>query len=72
MLFANDKNWYHFHKSFQEILTAIVAYSVKKGLTLIPATGYLCCPLITFENSLNPDQARHNVGPDLDQNCKTL
>ena len=30
------------------------------------------CLLITFVNSLNPDQARHfNVGPDLDPNCLT-
>ena len=28
--------------------------------------------LITFANSLDPDQARQNVGPDLDQNCLTL
>ena len=27
--------------------------------------------LITFANSLNPDQARQNVGPDLDPNCLT-
>ena len=25
-----------------------------------------------FENSLDPDQARHNVGPDLDPSCLTL
>ena len=25
--------------------------------------------LITFANSLNPDQDRQNVGPDLDPNC---
>ena len=28
--------------------------------------------LITFANSLDPDQARQNVGPDLDPNCLTL
>ena len=29
-----------------------------------------CCRLlITFANSLYPDQARQNVGPDLDPNC---
>ena len=27
---------------------------------------------ITFANSLDPDQARQNVGPDLDPNCLTL
>ena len=28
--------------------------------------------LITFANSLNPDQTRQNVRPDLDPNCLTL
>ena len=28
--------------------------------------------LITFANSLDPDQARQNVGPDLDPSCLTL
>ena len=28
--------------------------------------------LLTFANSLGPDQARQNVGPDLDPNCLTL
>ena len=28
--------------------------------------------LITYANSLDPDQARQNVGPDLDPNCLTL
>ena len=30
------------------------------------------CLLITFANSLDPDQDRQNVGPDLDPNCLTL
>ena len=29
-------------------------------------------PIITFANSLDPDQARQNVGHDLDINCLTL
>ena len=29
---------------------------------------YLCRLLITFANSLDTDQARHNVGPDLGPN----
>ena len=29
------------------------------------ARGNFCCMLITFANSLDPDQDRHNVGPDL-------
>ena len=35
-------------------------------LTLCPL-----CLLITFANSLDPDQARQNVRPDLDPNCLT-
>ena len=27
--------------------------------------------VITFANNLDPDQARRNVGPDLDPNCLT-
>ena len=33
--------------------------------------GDSCCLLITFAISLDPDQARQNVGPDLDPNCLT-
>ena len=32
---------------------------------------YYCHLLITFANSLDPDQARLNGGPDLDPNCFT-
>ena len=38
----------------------------------LPTGSDFCCLLITFANSLVPDQARQNVGPDLDQNCLTL
>ena len=37
----------------------------------LPAYDNFCCPLITFANSLDPDQALHFVGPDLDPNCIT-
>ena len=37
-----------------------------------PASGDFCCLLITFADSLSPDQAQQNVGPDLDPNCLTL
>ena len=36
------------------------------------ASGDFCCLLITFANSLDPDQDRHSVGPGLDPNCLTL
>ena len=37
----------------------------------LPASSDFCHLLITFANSLDANQARHNVGPDLDPNCKT-
>ena len=36
------------------------------------ASSDFCRLLITFTNSLDPDQDRQNVGPDLDSNCLTL
>ena len=41
-------------------------YQVVLNLTLCPL-----CLLITFANSLDCDQARQNVGPDLDPICLT-
>ena len=38
---------------------------------LVKLFACLCPLLITFANSLDPDQARHNVGPDMDPNCLT-
>ena len=38
-------------------------------LNSFPASGHFCHLLITFANSLDPDQARQN---DLDPNCLTL
>ena len=35
------------------------------------ASGDFCCLLIAFANSLDPDQDRQNVGPDLDPNYLT-
>ena len=34
--------------------------------------GDFCHLLITFANSLDPDQDRQNVGPDLVPNCLTF
>ena len=36
------------------------------------ASSGFCCLLITFANSLNPDQDQQNVGPDLDPKCLAL
>ena len=40
-------------------------------LTICPSRVDFCCLLITFANSLDPDQAGQNVRPDLDPNCLT-
>ena len=45
--------------------------SVSVPLNSFPACGYFCRLLITLANSLDPDQARQNFRPDLDQNCLT-
>ena len=49
---------------------------VVTGIYICPysflASGNFCCQLITFANSLDPDQDRHNVGPGLDPNLLTL
>ena len=42
------------------------------GFNSFLARGDLCDLLITFANSLDPDQDGQNVGPDLDSNCLTL
>ena len=46
--------------------------SVSSFLYSFLASGDFCRLLKTFANSLDPDQARQNVGPDLDPNCLTL
>ena len=38
----------------------------------LPTSGDFCHMLITFANSLDPDQARHFVGPDRNPSCLTL
>ena len=44
-------------------------YAKIKSLT---ANGEFCCLLKTFANSLDADQARKNVGPNLVPSCLTL
>ena len=38
----------------------------------LPVRDKFCSLLITFANSLYPDQNRQNIGPDLDPNHLTL
>ena len=49
----------------------------KHNVTCLPsktilASGDFCRLLITFANSLDPDQDRQNVSPDLDPNILTI
>ena len=44
----------------------------KKHLDSFLSSGNFCHLLITFANSLDPDQVRRKVVPDLDPNGLTL
>ena len=46
----------------------MLLYTIVLDLNSFPARGELCRLLMIFANSLDPDQARQNVGPDLDPN----
>ena len=50
----------------------IQVISVEAFLNSFPTSGNFCHLLITFANSLDPDKARQNIGPDLDSNCLTF
>ena len=50
-----------------ELFVSLVSISIHFNSS--PASGAFCCLLITFANSLNPDQAGQNIRPDLDPNC---
>ena len=52
------------------VLAAFPGVSVP--LNSFPTSGNFSCLLITFANSLDPDQAQQHVGPDLDPSCLTL
>ena len=54
-----------FSQKFKVSTSYFVFYS-------LPARGDFCCLLISFANSLNPDHARQNVGPDPGPNCLTV
>ena len=42
------------------------------NLNYLPASDIFCRLLTRFANSLYPDQARQNVGPDRGSNCLAL
>ena len=59
-------------KSLHQYLTFLPVYSEKANrrshlLAIVPSNK-----IKNFANSLEPDHARHNVGPDLNSNFLTL
>ena len=46
----------------------VIYIIIHSGLSL----GHFCRLLITFANSLDPDQYRQNISPDLNPNSLTL
>ena len=50
---------------------ALPVFQSNSGLQRVYSWDF-CHLLITFANSLEPDQGRQNVGPDLDPDCLTL
>ena len=67
--FTLNCKFLHNIQFFQFFFIEFILYSKFNSL---PASGDFCCLLITFANSLDPDQDRQNVGPDPDPNHLTL
>ena len=61
-----QKSWSQMKLTLAKVLSR--SRSVFNSLS---ASGNFRHLLIQFANSLDPDQARQNVGPDLDPNCST-
>ena len=64
----------YFTNDVDEVYSGALAkeQAIGKILNLFQTSGNFCCMLITFANSLDPDQDRPNVGSDLDPNSLTL
>ena len=63
--------------SMRSVVSDIVMYSITHMSPVAmkscdPTIYIIFCLLITCANSLEPDQDRHKVGPDLDPNHLTL
>ena len=52
-------------------LRSLYTYNDICEITLVPCQ-VSSADTVIFANSLDPDQARQNVGPDLNPNCLTL
>ena len=56
----------------KNIILSVLHKLCKPGINSFLASGDFYSLLITFANSLDPDQDRQNVGPDLGPNRSTL
>ena len=66
-----------FIKSLLSVHTAFgIVYNIHsndfKSILFRASGDFQCHMLVAFANSLDPDQAQHVVGPDLDPNWLTL
>ena len=59
------------HSNIQPRFSQKVVSTSSFVFNSLPPRVDFCCLLITFANSLDPEQASQNVGPDLDPNCLT-
>ena len=56
----------------QSVLSGKIRKICQVLFNSFPDRGDFCRLLIIFANSLDPDQARQNAGPDQDPNCLTF
>ena len=54
------------------LVKTLNSVSIRPSVNSFPASGDFCHLLITYANSLDPDQAQQSIGPDLDPNCLTV
>ena len=62
-----EPNEINFSQDFSQKVVSTSCFVFNSLLT----RGDFCWLMIKFANSLDPDQARQNVEPDLDPNCLT-
>ena len=63
-----EPNETNFSQGFSQIVVSTSCFVFNS----LSARSDFCCLLVTFANSLDPDQVRQNVRPDLGPNCLTL
>ena len=68
MVYHTVRNYFYF---FFLLLVSVITTDKHFSINSLPASSDFCRLLLSFANSLDPDQARPNVGPDQDPNCST-